>query len=170
MSLQSIGQNILNSNFLSDIRSNLSGAKNEIGNTKLLTSETPKANKASELSVKEKTGFFDQILNPKNSKPVINAESMSMRYSELKAKGNLVRHHPLPGIVKDYVKDLKNFLGDIKDQAYQAEHEDELFQRIKIVDEKLDKLADEALSDQKRELALVTSLGELQGLLIDVFA
>jgi hypothetical protein len=169
MSLQSIGQNLLNSGFLNDLRSNFSGTKNEISDAKLLTSETQKS-KPGDISTREKNSFFDQILNPKNTKPAINPETMSMRLSELKAKGNLVRHHPLPGVVKDYVKDLKNFLGDIKDQAYQAEHRDELFQRIKIVDENLDKLADEALNDQKRELAMVASLGELQGLLIDVFA
>jgi uncharacterized protein YaaR (DUF327 family) len=169
MSLQSIGQNLLNNNFLSDIRSGLGGSKAGVSDAKLQTAETNTV-KSTEAAQKAKPGFFDQLLSPKNSKETINLESMTMRFSELQAKGKLVRLHPLPGVVKDYVKDLKSFLGDIKDQAYQSEHKDELFQRIKIVDENLDKLVDQTLSDQKREIAVVASLGELQGLLIDVFA
>jgi len=169
MSLQSIGQNLLNNNFLSDIRSSLGGSKTGVSDAKLLTAEASTLKNA-ETVQKPKQGFFDQLLSPKNSKETINVDSMTMRFSELQAKGKLVRLHPIPGVVKDYVKDLKSFLGDIKDQAYQSEHKDELYQRIKIVHEGLDKLVDQTLSDQKREIALVASLGELQGLLIDVFA
>jgi uncharacterized protein YaaR (DUF327 family) len=126
--------------------------------------------KTNELNPKQKNSIFDQLLNSKNPKEVNSVESMTMRFSELQAKGKTVRLHPIPKVVKEYVKELKNFLGDIKDQAYQAEHKDELFQRIKVVNENLDKLADQSLNDQKQELALVASLGELKGLLIDVFA
>jgi len=169
MSLQSIGQNLLTNNFFNEMKPGSRASSGELSQTKVLTQKASSA-KINEITEKPKTGFFEQLLNQKNTKETINLESMNMRFSELQAKGKLVRQHPLPGVVKDYVKDLKSFLGDIKDQAYQSEHKDELFQRIKIVDENLDKLVDQTLSDQKKEIALVASLGELQGLLIDVFA
>jgi len=151
------------------MKSGNKASSGELSQTKLLTQETL-ATKNTEIIEKPKTGFFEQLLNQKNSKENISLESMRMRFSELQAKGKIIRSHPLPSVVKDYTRDLKNFLGDLKDQAYQAEHKDELFQRLKIADENLDKLVDETLNDQKKELAIVASLGELQGLLIDVFA
>jgi uncharacterized protein YaaR (DUF327 family) len=169
MSLQSIGQNLLNNNLFSEMRPGLKSSKDELSQTKLLAQEN-RGLKSTEIQEKSKTGFFDQLLNQKTSKDNVSLESMKMRFSELQAKGKLVRSHPLPSVVKDYAKDLKNFLGDLKDRTYQAEHHENLFQRIKVADENLDKLVDETLSDQKKEINIIASLGELQGLLIDVFA
>lgn len=64
MSLQSIGQNLLNNNFLSDIRSGLGGSKAGVSDAKLLTAEASTLKNA-ETVQKTKPGFFDQLLSPK---------------------------------------------------------------------------------------------------------
>lgn len=170
MSLRAISQTLGNG-LLDQVRSGLASAKadNE-GTVEIAKNEVVKST-VNESNKQNRIGFFEQLLGSKTStKEKPTAEAMTLRLADLKAKGNILRHHPLPNMVKSYVKDLKDFLGDLREHAYQAEHKDELFQRMKVVDENLDKLADKLLDEQKHELALVASLGELQGLLVDVFA
>ncbi|MBT6844028.1 MAG: DUF327 family protein [Candidatus Melainabacteria bacterium] len=96
-------------------------------------------------------------------------EAMQDRLAGLRAKGVIVLHYPIDANVKSYVNDLKDFLADIRDHAYDSQSQDDNFQRIDIVDSKLDALAEELLATEQAELSLVDSLGELQGLIIDIY-
>ncbi|MDA0771748.1 MAG: DUF327 family protein [Cyanobacteria bacterium] len=119
----------------------------------------------------KKPNFLERlkaVTEPKlKSKPEL--EAMQDRLAGLRAKGVVVLHHPLDSSVKSYVKDLKDFLTDIRDHAYDSQSKDDHFQRIEIVDSKLDALAEELFATEQAELALVDSLGELQGLIIDIY-
>lgn len=113
--------------------------------------------------------LIDKILsNNSTTKEAPKLETMQARLSDIQRRGKLLLHHP--SSMKSYVKDMKDFLGDLRDHAYSAKYKDDLFQRMDIVDSQLDELSDELLNSQQQEMALVNSLGELQGLLVDVFA
>lgn len=125
-------------------------------------------NEPKKSSVKD---LIDKILsnNPSNAtKEAPKLETMQARLSDIQRRGKLLLHHP--SSVKSYVKDMQDFLGDLREHAYGAKYKDDLFQRIDTLNSQLDDLGDELLNSQQQEMALVNSLGELQGLLVDVFA
>ncbi len=103
----------------------------------------------------------------KKEKPSL--DDMQNRLADIKYRGKMLLHHPLESSVKSYMKDLKDFLSDVRDHAYSSEQRDNLFQKINVVDTKLDKMGEELLQGQANELALLDSLGQLQGLLVDVY-
>lgn len=96
-------------------------------------------------------------------------EEMKQRLSDIERKGKTLLHHPYTSIVSDYVSSIKGFLSDVGDHAYESQSEGEIFEKTKVVDQKLNKLADDFMAGQTRELDLINSLGELQGLLVDLF-
>lgn len=125
---------------------------------------------ASASKTTNKPNFLEQLVSVTNkSKPKPELSQMQDRLADLRARGKVVLHHPLDSTVKSYVKDLKDFLGDIRDHAYGSARRDDHFQKINIADRNLDALGEELLQSEKPELALLDSLGELQGLLIDVY-
>lgn len=139
---------------------------NKAGATLVENSSPLELESSKKSSVKD---LIDKFLsNNSTAKEAPNFETMRARFSEIQRRGKLLLHHP--SSMKSYVKDMKDFLGDLREHAYSAKYKDDLFQRMDTVDSQLDELADELLSSQQQELALVNSLGELQGLLIDVFA
>jgi uncharacterized protein YaaR (DUF327 family) len=115
--------------------------------------------------------FLEKLINQQaNLGPVKpSLEDMKTRLSEILKKGAILRQHPTPGVLDDYVASVKGFLNDVRDNAYSPEKKDGLFQHLNTVDEHLDKLAKQFLAEQKPEMKLVDSLGELEGLLIDIF-
>ncbi len=126
---------------------------------KTATSEEPKLN------------FFEQfklgIRQTADTKP--SAEQLEQRAADIRRMGAFLQKHPMPEMVKDYITQVRGLLADINDQAYSANKRDGLFQKLDVVNEKLDALADKVLSDEKDGLELAQSLGELNGLLIDIF-
>jgi len=118
----------------------------------------------------DKPGFFDQLLTKtgvKAEKPTVS--QMELRLSDIKKMGVTLLHHPKPSVVKSYVLEVKSFLNDVRDNAYEGHRSPEdLFDKVDIADKKLDELADDFLSSQKSEMHLLHSLGALQGLLVDI--
>ncbi len=134
-----------------------------------VASETPEAKLN---PIKEtKPSFVDKLDKfltvTKKEKPSL--DEMQNRLADIKYRGKMLLHHPLEASVKSYMKDLKDFLSDVRDHAYSSEKRDNLFQKINVVDSKLDKIGNELLEGQTNELALLDSLGQLQGLLVDVY-
>lgn len=125
-------------------------------------------------TVETKKTFWDQFSNQVNkAADATNQTSTGKTYEErladIKTKGNLILHHPLPNLVKDYLSDVKSLLNDARKNGYNGKHEDGVFKKLDLADEKLIKLTDAMLAEQKPEIDLVASLGELQGLLVDIF-
>lgn len=121
---------------------------------------------------KQDNNFFGQLLESVKGSgaPVVNAETMQARLSSILEKGTSIQHHPLPGEVKAYIKDVRDFLADVNKHAYEGQrNENGLFEKINVVNRKLDTMAEELVAGQQNEIALVNSLGQLQGLLIDLY-
>lgn len=121
----------------------------------------------------EKKNFWDQLTSQvkKTSNETVVAEpaSYEQRLSQIQKKGKILLEHPLPSVMKDYLSDVKSFLNDVRENAYNGQTKDGVFEKLDLADEKLEKLAENLLQEQKPELNLAASLGELQGLLVDIF-
>jgi len=127
---------------------------------------------ATKINLEEpKLNFFEQfklnIRKPSEVKP--SFEQLEQRATDIRRMGAYREKHPMPDMVKDYIGQVRDLMNDLRDSAYSANKRDGLFQKIDVIDDKLDALADKVLSDEKNGLELAQSLGELQGLLIDVF-
>ncbi len=118
-----------------------------------------------------KLNFFEQFkLNIRQQSDVKPSfQQLEQRASDIRRMGAFLEKHPMPEMVKDYVGQVRDLMNDLRDSAYSANKRDGLFQKIDVIDDKLDALADKVLSEEKDGLQLAHSLGELQGLLIDVF-
>ena len=82
------------------------------------------------------------------------------------------------------VKDMKHYRGLIKDFLNEVVTHSHSFSRenfldrrgrhrvygiIRLIDENLDQLAQELMKDEKDNLAILNKIGEIQGLLLDIF-
>lgn len=158
MSLQA-----LTSNFTNQIMPNLnkadSGAAAEAVEStgELVTKSKPESN------------FFSNFLAKSSASTEVTVDDMQSRFSDLRRKGQLMQHHPIPEKVKDYIGDVRDFLSDLRDGAYSSQSKEGVFEKVAVVNEKLDEMSDEFLNGQTNEMALVASLGELEGLLVDIF-
>lgn len=161
--ISGIGNNLMNS-IQTAVKDGAATGAEEAKDNKAIKLE------ASKSSAVKKTSFLDKLVSVTNqTKPKPTQAQMEDSLAALRAKGKVVLHHPLDKTVKSYVKELKDFLGDIRDHAYQSKTRDEHYQGIEIADAKLDALAEDLLSTEKAELALMESLGRLQGLIIDIY-
>ena len=79
--------------------------------------------------------------------------------------------------MKKYRGLIKEFLNEIVNRSHQFSRENFLDRRgrhrvygiIRLVDEKLDELAQELVKDEKDNLAILAKIGEIRGLLLDIF-
>jgi hypothetical protein len=82
------------------------------------------------------------------------------------------------------VKDMKHYRGLIKDFLNEVVTHSHSFSRenfldrrgrhrvygiIRLIDENLDQLAQELMKDEKDNLAILNKIGEIEGLLLDIF-
>lgn len=118
--------------------------------------------------------FLNQLQNKTTTQEKPKLEQMQDRLTDIQRKGVVLRHYPLADIADEYIGSIKSFLDDVREHAYGAdfmtgeEGSKPIFEKINIADKKLDELADKLLKDEKAGLDLVASLGELEGLLIDI--
>jgi uncharacterized protein len=115
--------------------------------------------------------FTNKFLKHSENKDLekVGIEAMEARLGELRQKGLNLRQYPISSVLEDYTSSVKSFLSDLQDNAYEHRSKGDLFERIEVINSKLDELADEFLESQKNELNLLASLGELEGLLVDIF-
>lgn len=79
--------------------------------------------------------------------------------------------------MKHYRGLVKEFLNEVVTHSHSFSRENFLDRRgrhrvygiIRLVDENLDQLAQELMKDEKDNLAILTKIGEIQGLLLDIF-
>jgi uncharacterized protein YaaR (DUF327 family) len=126
---------------------------------------------SSEKNDVSKKNFFENFLNRSDKLTKPSNDVLNKKLADIRHKAKLVKSHPLPNVVRDYIKDVKSFLTDVKDHAYehQMDEDGELFEKMKLIDKKLADIGDKILEDNKDELKLVAGLGELEGLLIDFY-
>lgn len=162
----------IGANLSRDLSPNNAGSQAlERGGSKTTLAEIKSSNGLKKL---DKPGNSLDFLNHLKEKiagkePKPSMEELKSRVSEIGLKGKTLLEHPHRSMVEDYLSSVKDLLKDISKHGFESKNKGEIFERVDVVDEKLTKLADELLSSQGRELDLVNSLGELQGLLVDIF-
>lgn len=117
---------------------------------------------------KQEFSFFKSMKTAEQASEKITFEDMKSRLQDIQKKGSLLKQHPMPDMVKNYISEVRDFLTDLREGAYASNERDGVFQKIDVVDEKLDQLANQVLEEEKEGFELADSLGELQGLLIDI--
>ena len=79
--------------------------------------------------------------------------------------------------MKKYRGLIKDFMNEIVNRSHQFSRENFLDRRgrhrvygiIRMVDQTLDELAQELVKDEKDNLAILAKIGEIRGLLLDIF-
>lgn len=79
--------------------------------------------------------------------------------------------------MKQYRELVKNFLNEVVNRSHEFSRENFLDRRgrhrvygiVKLVDKNLDELAAELLKDEKDHITVLNKVGEIKGLLLDIF-
>ena len=96
---------------------------------------------------------------------------------EITMQGDKLSKHMDVRDMKRYRGLIKNFLNEIVTRSHEFSRENFLDKRgrhrvngiIKLVDENLDELAKELIKDEKDHMAILSKIGEIRGLLLDIF-
>lgn len=97
-------------------------------------------------------------------------EDITMQGDKLAKKRDIRDMRKYRGLIKD-------FLNEIVNRSHQFSRENFLDRRgrhrvygiIRMVDQTLDELAQELVKDEKDNLAILAKIGEIRGLLLDIF-
>lgn len=92
-------------------------------------------------------------------------------------QGNKLSKHRDIRDMKRYRGLVKDFLNEIVNRSHSFSRENFLDRRgrhrvygiVRLVDEKLDELAQELVKDEKDNLSILNKIGEIRGLLLDIF-
>lgn len=96
---------------------------------------------------------------------------------DITAQGNRIAQHMDIRDMKKYRGLIKDFLNEVVYRSHKFSRENFLDRRgrhrvygiIKLIDQNLDELASELVADEKDHLAILNRIGEIQGLLLDIF-
>ena len=96
---------------------------------------------------------------------------------DITAQGNRIAEHMDIRDMKRYRGLVKEFLNEVVYRSHKFSRENFLDRRgrhrvygiIRKIDENLDALAEELVADEKDHLAILSCIGEIKGLLLDIF-
>lgn len=102
---------------------------------------------------------------------------LTMMMEEIVRQGNKISKHTDIRDMKKYRGLIKTFFNEIITRSHEFSRENFLDRRgrhrvygiIRLVDEALDELAQELLKDEKDHIAILGKIGEIRGLLLDIF-
>lgn len=104
-------------------------------------------------------------------------ERLNLMFQDITMQGNKISKHM---DVKDMLKYrtlIKDFLNEIVNRSHKFSRENFLDRRgrhrvygiVRLVDENLDALAAELMKDEKDNISIMSKIGEIRGLLLDIF-
>lgn len=104
-------------------------------------------------------------------------ERLNLMYEDITMQGNKITKHMDVKDMKRYRTLIKDFLNEIVNRSHKFSRENFLDRRgrhrvygiIRRVDETLDELAQELMKDEKDHLSILAKVGEIRGLLLDIF-
>lgn len=105
------------------------------------------------------------------------AQALTLMMEEIESQGNrLAKHHDIRDM-KRYRTLVKGFLNEIVSRSHSFSRENFLDRKgrhrvygiIRLVDENLDALAQELVKEEKDHLTILEKIGEIRGLLLDIF-
>ena len=103
-------------------------------------------------------------------------ERLTIMMSEITAHGKKLGKHMDVRDMRRYRALIKDFMNEIVSRSHEFSRENFLDRKgrhrvygmVKLVDQKLDELARELISDEKDNIAILSKIDEIQGLLIDI--
>ena len=104
-------------------------------------------------------------------------QALTMMMEEIESQGNrLAKHHDIRDM-KKYRALVKGFLNEIVSRSHSFSRENFLDRKgrhrvygiIRLVDATLDELAQELVKEEADHLAILGKIGEIRGLLLDIF-
>lgn len=104
-------------------------------------------------------------------------QRLTMMMEEITAQGNKLAKHRDIKDMKRYRGLIKDFLNEIVGRSHEFSRENFLDRKgrhrvygiIRLIDENLDSLAQELMKDEKDNLTILEKIGEIRGLLLDIF-
>lgn len=104
-------------------------------------------------------------------------ERLNLMYEDITMQGNKITKHMDVKDMKRYRALIKDFLNEVVNRSHKFSRENFLDRRgrhrvygiIRRVDEALDELAQALMADEKDHLSILAKVGEIRGLLLDIF-
>lgn len=104
-------------------------------------------------------------------------ERLNTLLDQITNQGERIAQHMDIRDMKKYRGLVKDFLNEVVNRSHKFSRENFLDRRgrhrvygiIRLVDENLDELAGELVKDEKDHLSILEKIGEIQGLLLDIF-
>lgn len=104
-------------------------------------------------------------------------ERLNTLLNDISVQGERIAQHMDIRDMKAYRSLVKDFLNEVVSRSHKFSRENFLDRRgrhrvygiIRLIDENLDELASELVKDEKDHLAILSRIGEIQGLLLDIF-
>ncbi len=104
-------------------------------------------------------------------------ERLNLMMQEITMQGNKIAKRMDVRDMKRYRSMIKEFMNEIVSRSHSFTRENFLDRRgrhrvygiIRLVDETLDELAKELVKDEKDHIAILGKIGEIRGLLLDIF-
>ncbi len=137
---------------------------------------TPAAAAEAVAKTKETDGSFKFTLTSAIGEAQLQ-ERLNSLLEQITNQGERIAQHMDIRDMKRYRGLVKDFLNEVVNRSHKFSRENFLDRRgrhrvygiIRLVDENLDELAGELVKDEKDHLSILDKIGEIQGLLLDIF-
>lgn len=104
-------------------------------------------------------------------------ERLNVLFQEIQMQGKKISKHTDVSDMKKYRTLIKEFLNEIVNRSHKFSRENFLDRRgrhrvygiIRLIDENLDELAAELMKEEKDNVAILSKIDEVRGLLLDIF-
>lgn len=105
------------------------------------------------------------------------ANRLNLMMEEIVMQGDKITKRMDVKDMRRYRALIKDFMNEIVNRSHKFSRENFLDRRgrhrvygiVRLVDEKLDELAQELMKEEKDEIAILAKVGEIRGLLLDIF-
>ena len=104
-------------------------------------------------------------------------ERLSLLFDDITMQGKKISKHMDVRDMKRYRGLIKDFLNEIVNRSHKFSRENFLDRKgrhrvygiIRLIDQNLDELAEELMKEEKDNLSILGKIGEIRGLLLDIF-
>ncbi|HKM21315.1 MAG TPA: YaaR family protein [Lachnospiraceae bacterium] len=139
-----------------------------------LTPTVPAAEAAQQAPATDETFKFTLISHIEEQELQARLESLM---NEISAQGKKISKKMDVRDMKKYRGLIKDFLNEVISRSHEFSRENFLDKKgrhrvygiIKLVDQNLDELAAELMKEEKDQIAILNKIGEIRGLLLDIF-
>ena len=105
------------------------------------------------------------------------ADRLNLMMEEIVMQGDKITKRMDVKDMRRYRARIKDFMNEIVNRSHKFSRENFLDRRgrhrvygiVRLVDEKRDELAQELMKEEKDEIAILAKVGEIRGLLLDIF-